>query len=51
MVYWTDSYEKTIKRSFIPDPFDRDHGLGHSQNLELKSSSKLSDIAVDWIAG
>ncbi|XP_015791351.1 low-density lipoprotein receptor-related protein 2 [Tetranychus urticae] len=51
MMYWTDSYEKTIKRSFIPDPFDRDHGLGHSQNLELKSSSKLSDIAVDWIAG
>lgn len=49
MMYWTDSYEKAIKRSFIPDPLDRDHGMGFPQNLHLKGLSKPTDIAVDWI--
>lgn len=49
MMYWTDSSEKAIKRSFIPDPLDRDHGMGFAQNLHLKGLSIPTDIAVDWI--
>lgn len=48
-MYWTDSHEKTIKRAYIPDPKDPEHGVGFPQNLELKGLTKPTDIAVDWI--
>lgn len=50
VLYWTDSYEKTIKRAALPDPNDPEHGTGYSQNLELKGLTKPVDIAVDWVA-
>ncbi|XP_013781727.1 low-density lipoprotein receptor-related protein 2-like [Limulus polyphemus] len=51
IVYWSDSYDKVIKRSFIPYINDSDPGTGYSQNLEVKGIAKPGAIAVDWIAG
>lgn len=49
VVYWTDSYEKSIKRSYIPDQKDPEHGVGYPQSLDLKGLTKPTDIAVDWV--
>lgn len=49
VLYWTDSYEKKIERSFIPEQSRPDHGLGFAQNLNLKGISKPTDLAVDWV--
>ncbi|UYV70466.1 hypothetical protein LAZ67_7003143 [Cordylochernes scorpioides] len=52
MVYWADSTERTIKRSFLPtrDTSSGHYGLGFAQNLELKGILKPTGLAVDWIA-
>ncbi|XP_015909717.1 low-density lipoprotein receptor-related protein 2 isoform X1 [Parasteatoda tepidariorum] len=49
VLYWTDTSEKTIKRSFIPD--DPDASSGFAQNLELKGLTKPSALAIDWVSG
>ncbi|RWS16465.1 low-density lipoprotein receptor-related protein 2-like protein [Dinothrombium tinctorium] len=49
IIYWADSFEKTIKRAYIPDPRDPEHGLGYPQNLDVKGLSKPTDIAIDWV--
>lgn len=49
MLYWTDSYEKTIKRAFLPNLTDVSAGIGFPQNLELKGLTKPNAIAVDWV--
>ncbi|CAG2168284.1 unnamed protein product, partial [Oppiella nova] len=49
ILYWTDTYDKTIKRAVIPNPSDPEHGNGFSQNLDLKGLTKPVDIAVDWV--
>lgn len=48
MIYWTDSYDKKIKRAYIPDQTNPEHGVGFPQSLDLKGLSKPTDIAVDW---
>ncbi|XP_067141896.1 low-density lipoprotein receptor-related protein 2 isoform X5 [Centruroides vittatus] len=47
IVYWADSFDKTIKRSFLPDT--KHQGTGYAQNLELKGITKPTAIAVDWV--
>ncbi|KAF0304339.1 Low-density lipoprotein receptor-related protein 2 [Amphibalanus amphitrite] len=49
MVFWTDSFEKAIKRSYIPGD-KADANIGFAQDLEIKSNAKPSGIAVDWVA-
>lgn len=49
MIYWTDSYEKSIKRAYMPDQNDIEHGVGFPQSLDLKGLTKPTDIAVDWV--
>ncbi|CAG0879500.1 unnamed protein product [Darwinula stevensoni] len=51
MIYWTDSYEKAVKRSLMAYADIPDVETGFPQNLELKGSSKPFGIAVDWVAG
>ncbi|KFM82299.1 Low-density lipoprotein receptor-related protein 2, partial [Stegodyphus mimosarum] len=51
IMYWTDTSEKTIKRSFIPDVMYQDTSSGFAQNLELKGLTKPSALAVDWVSG
>ena len=36
MVFWTDSFEKAIKRSYIPGD-QPDVNIGHAQDLQIKS--------------
>lgn len=49
IVYWTDSYERTIKRSYIPgSPGKQNVTVGYAQDLEIKSRGKPTALAVDW---
>ncbi|KAK4336780.1 hypothetical protein RND71_043988 [Anisodus tanguticus] len=50
IVYWTDTYERNIKRAFIPDLKDLKHGSEHAQSLDIKFLSKPADLAIDWVA-
>lgn len=50
ILYWADTSDKTIKRSFIPDPAYQDTSSGYAQNLELKGLTKPSALAIDWIS-
>ena len=62
IVYWVDSQDKTIRRSFIPDtPNQPDAKIGHPQDLtagnEVNSNNnrdnrkRIRSIAVDFITG
>ena len=51
IVYWTDAYGKTIKRSYLPGSPERANvTMGYAQNLEIKSRAKPTGLAVDWAA-
>ena len=41
MVFWTDSFEKAIKRSYIPGE-KADSKIGFAQDLEIKSGFRCS---------
>ncbi|XP_063240571.1 low-density lipoprotein receptor-related protein 2 [Bacillus rossius redtenbacheri] len=49
MVFWVDSYEKTIKRSFMPNAQEGQVKTGFAQDLNVKGNSKATSIAVDWV--
>ncbi|KAF7269177.1 hypothetical protein GWI33_017770 [Rhynchophorus ferrugineus] len=49
MVFWADSYFKTIKRSYLPLALDGKVKTGFPQDLEMKAISKPTAIAVDWV--
>lgn len=50
LIYWADSYDRTIKRSWIPG---RKSGskIGYGQDLEIKANGKLTCVKVDQITG
>ncbi|XP_076061029.1 low-density lipoprotein receptor-related protein megalin isoform X2 [Oratosquilla oratoria] len=49
IVYWTDSYAKTIKRSYLPGSSELTNvTIGYAQNLEIKSRGKPTGLAIDW---
>lgn len=49
IVYWTDSYERTIKRSYIPgSPEQKNVTVGYAQDLAIRSRGKPTALAVDW---
>nr|XP_045622888.1 low-density lipoprotein receptor-related protein 2-like isoform X5 [Procambarus clarkii] len=51
IVYWTDSYGKTIKRSYLPGTPERANiTMGYAQNLDIKSRAKPTGLAIDWAA-
>ncbi|KAJ8943769.1 hypothetical protein NQ318_011981 [Aromia moschata] len=49
MVFWADSYDKTIKRSFTINAKDGMVKAGYAQDLEMKGNSKPTALAVDWV--
>lgn len=49
IVFWADSYDKTIKRSYLPSARNGEVKTGYAQDLEMKGSSKPTAVAVDWI--
>ncbi|XP_056632979.1 low-density lipoprotein receptor-related protein 2 isoform X2 [Diorhabda sublineata] len=50
MIFWADSRQKTIKRSYMVNALNGQVKTGYSQDLGIKGSSKPVAIAVDWIA-
>lgn len=50
IVFWADSYDKTIKRSYMVDAKDGQAKIGFAQDLNMKGNSKPTAVAVDWVA-
>merc|ERR1712218_285511 len=50
MIYWVDSQEKSIKRSFIPK-MHQGAEIGHPQDIQPagKGLAKPTDVAFDWV--
>jgi hypothetical protein len=49
IIYYADSYKKTIKRSLMPGFSGAN--IGYGQDLEIKSNGKPTALAFDWIGG
>lgn len=49
MVFWADSYDKTIKRSYMVNALGGEVKTGHAQDLNMKGNSKTTALAVDYI--
>ncbi|XP_046995596.1 low-density lipoprotein receptor-related protein 2 [Schistocerca americana] len=49
-VFWADSYDKTIKRSYMINAKHGEVKMGYAQDLNMKGNSKPTGIAVDWVA-
>lgn len=50
IVFWADSYDKTIKRSYMVNAQDGQVKIGFAQDLNMKGNSKPTAVAVDWVA-
>jgi low density lipoprotein-related protein 2 len=48
LIYWADSYDRTIKRSWIPGK-RAGANIGFGQDLEIKSNGKLTSVKVDFL--
>ncbi|XP_017778488.1 PREDICTED: low-density lipoprotein receptor-related protein 2 isoform X2 [Nicrophorus vespilloides] len=49
IIFWADSYDKTIKRSYMVNALNGQVKTGFAQDLEMKGNSKPTAVAVDWI--
>lgn len=50
IVFWADSYDKTIKRSYMVNAQNGQAKIGFAQDLNMKGNSKPTGVAVDWVA-
>ncbi|XP_048506028.1 low-density lipoprotein receptor-related protein 2 isoform X2 [Athalia rosae] len=49
-VFWIDSHDDTIKRSYMVNAKKGEVKIGYAQDLNIKSDSKPMNLAVDWIS-
>lgn len=49
IVYWADSYDQSIKRSYMVDAKGGQVKVGYPQDLNIKGSSKPVAVAIDWM--
>nr|XP_022902920.1 low-density lipoprotein receptor-related protein 2 [Onthophagus taurus] len=49
MIFWADSYDKTIKRSYMINALDGRVKMGYAQDLDMKGTSKPTSLSIDWI--
>lgn len=49
IVFWADSYDKTIRRSYMVGAMDGAARSGYAQDLDLKLSAKPTALAVDYV--
>lgn len=49
IVYWADSYDQSIKRSYMVDAKDGQVKVGYPQDLNIKGPFKPVAVAVDWV--
>lgn len=47
MVFWADSYDKTIKRSYMVNALNGEVKTGYAQDLNMKGIGKPTALAVD----
>lgn len=50
-VFWIDGYDNSIKRSYMVNAKDGQVKIGYAQDLNIKSESGLTSLAMDWISG
>jgi len=50
MIFWVDSFDKSVRRSFMAGAKGGSVRIGFAQDLSIKGSGKPSAIAVDWLA-
>lgn len=50
ILFWADSYDKTIKRSYMVAARNGEAKIGFAQDLNMKGNSKPTAVAVDWVA-
>lgn len=50
MVFWADSHDRTIKRSYMLNAQNGNAKIGFAQDLNIKGTWKTTGLAVDWIA-
>lgn len=48
MIFWADSYDKTIKRSYMVGALGGEVKIGYAQDLDMKGTSKPTAVAVDY---
>ncbi|XP_071451711.1 low-density lipoprotein receptor-related protein 2 [Hetaerina americana] len=51
VVYWADSYDRAIRRSYLPGAKNGQVRTGYAQDLKMKGNSKPTALAVDWVSG
>lgn len=49
MVFWADSYDKTIKRSYMINAKQGEVKSGFAQDLNMKGNAKPTALAVDYV--
>lgn len=49
IIYWADSYDQSIKRSYMVDAKGGQVKVGYPQDLNIKGSFKPVAIAIDWM--
>ena len=50
VVFWTDSMDLSIRRSYIPEA-NNDVEIGHPQSIvSFTKTAKPIDLSVDWVA-
>lgn len=50
IVFWADSLDKTIKRSYMVNAKSGQAKIGFAQDLNMKGNSKPTAVAIDWVA-
>lgn len=50
IIYWADSYDKAIKRSYMINASEGEVKVGYAQDLDMKGNAKPIALAVDWVA-
>lgn len=49
MVFWADSYDKTIKRSYMINAKQGEVKSGFAQDLNMKGNAKPTALAIDYV--
>lgn len=49
MVFWADSYDKTIKRSYMINAKKGEVKSGFAQDLNMKGNAKPTALAIDYV--
>jgi low density lipoprotein-related protein 2 len=50
MIFWADSFDRSLKRSFMVGAKSGEAQIGFAQDLTIKGTGKPSALAVDWLA-